>query len=367
MDTESGYEDGGGDAEGTRGAAPDVGEQPGHEAPVGPPPPPTPRRTRLRRLILRSLRGAAYAAVAAAFGFLGGWFGQSVLDDDSSPASVSVSVRESGSPSGSASASSPDALAATLFPDEGVNLGVSWGDIPPRLVEEGVLDLEKFSAAAQRAGSPLTDDQLKVLTEGSNEDIIFSAANAYFMLDVLWALGLANKTTVLTEGPIAQNGWDQAGGYAGTGGWTIGVQPGPEYLAALDLISLTPEQQAVVDDVAYNAYRPCCGNMTAFPDCNHGMAALGLAELMASQGASADEIFQALKDISPFWFPSQYHQLALYFEGQDQDWEDVDARTVMGREYSSSAGFKQVSALLQQQGGLGTGGAAGGTASSCAP
>jgi hypothetical protein len=240
-------------------------------------------------------------------------------------------VRESGSPSGSASASSPDALAATLFPDEGVNLGVSWGDIPPRLVEEGVLDLEKFSAAAQRAGSPLTDDQLKVLTEGSDEDIIFSAANAYFMLDVLWALGLANKTTVLTEGPIAQNGWDQAGGYAGTGGWTIGVQPGPEYLAALE------------------------------------MAALGLAELMASQGASADEIFQALKDISPFWFPSQYHQLALYFEGQDQDWEDVDARVVMGREYSSSAGFKQVSALLQQQGSLGTGGAAGGNASSCAP
>jgi hypothetical protein len=291
--------------------------------------------------------------MAAIFGFLGGWFANSVLDSDSS--------------SGSSSASSPEALTAALFPEDGVDLDIRWGDVPRKLVEEGVIDLDKFAAAAQNAGSPLTPDQMKILTEGSDEPVIFEAENAYFMLDVLWALGLANKTTVLTEGPIAQQGWDQAGGYAGTGGWTIGVKPGPEYLAALDVIRLTSEQQAVVDDVAYNSYRPCCGNMTAFPDCNHGMAALGLAELMASQGASADDIFQVLKDVSPFWFPNQYHQLALYFEGQGQEWEDVDARVLMGKEYSSSSGFKQVSAFLQQQGAQGTGGAAGGNASSCAP
>ncbi len=39
----------------------------------------------------------------------------------------------------------------------------------------------------------------------------------------------------------------------------------------------------------------------------------------------------------------------------------------MGKEYSSSGGFRQVSALLQQQGTLGTGGVAGGNASGCAP
>ena len=350
MDTDSGHEDGGDGAQDARGSGP-------AEASTRP----AARRRRLRRLVLAPLRAAVYAAVAAAFGFLGGWFGNSVLEDDS------PTVLENDSPSGSASASSSDTLATALFPEEGVNLDVRWGDIPRRLVDEGVIDLEKFSAAAQNAGSPLTEDQLKLLSESSDEAITFDADNAYFMLDVLWALGLANKTTVLTEGPVAQNGWDQAGGYASTGGWTIGVKPGPEYLAALELIRLTPEQQGVVDDVASNAYRPCCGNMTAFPDCNHGMAALGLAELMASQGASADEIFQALKEISPFWFPNQYHHLALYFEGQDQGWEDVDARVVMGREYSSSGGFEQVSALLQQQGALGTGGQAGGKASGCAP
>jgi hypothetical protein len=107
--------------------------------------------------------------------------------------------------------------------------------------------------------------------------------------------------------------------------------------------------------------------MTAFPDCNHGMAALALAELMASQGASADEVFQALKDISPYWFPNQYHQLALYFEHQDQEWEDVDPRLVMGQEHSSSGGFKQVSAWLQQRGALSGSGVGGGNASGCAP
>ena len=310
---------------------------------------PASRWTRLRRLLRRPLRVSAYAALAIIFGFLGGWLGPSVFQDDSP------------------SESSADDLVAAILPEDGVTLDVRWGDIPRQLAEEGVIDLGKFRAAAQRAGAPLTPDQLTLLGEGSDDPITFDTGTAYFMLDVLWALGLANNNTVLTEGPMAQRGWDQAGGYAGTGGWTIGVQPGPDYLAALELISLSPDQQAIVDEVAYNSYRPCCGNMTAFPDCNHGMAALGLTELMASQGASADEIFQALKDVSPFWFPKQYHQMALYFEGQGQEWKDVDPRLVMGKNYSSAGGFQQVSAWLQQQGASGTGGVGGGNASGCAP
>lgn len=307
----------------------------------------SPGRTRLLRGGLRPL---TYALLAAAFGFLGGWFGQSLLEDDpTSPSSLE------------------EDLAAALFPADGVTLDVRFGDIPRRLVEEGVIDLEKFRAAAQAAGSPLTPEQLKLLNEGSDDPLRFDAGNAYFLLDVLWALGLANRNPVLTEGPMAQRGWDQAGGYASTGGWTIGAKPGPEYLAALELIALTPAQQLVVEEVAYNSYRPCCGNMTAFPDCNHGMAALALAELMASQGASPDEIFQALKDASPFWFPTQYHHLALYFEQQGENWGDVDPRPVMEQQYSSAGGWKQVSAWLQQQGVLSAGDTGGGKASGCAP
>jgi hypothetical protein len=98
------------------------------------------------------------------------------------------------------------------------------------------------------------------------------------------------------------------------------------------------------------------------------MAALALTELMASQGATADEIFAALKSVSPFWFPTQYHHLAMYFEQNGQgEWKDIDARLVMGQQYSSAGGWKQVNAWLEQSGALGSGGPGGGKASGCAP
>jgi hypothetical protein len=49
----------------------------------------------------------------------------------------------------------------------------------------------------------------------------------------------------------------------------------------MDLIPLTAEQQALVEEVAAEIYRPCCNNSTLFPDCNHGMAMLGFLELLA--------------------------------------------------------------------------------------
>ena len=301
-----------------------------------------------RRLLRGFLLVSAYAGAAVAL-FAGGWFAHGAFQG------------------GSPSTSETDQLVGAVFPDDGVTLDVSWGDIPQRLVQEGVIDVEKFAAAAEAAGSPLTPDQLALLTEGSDEPLTMDASNAYFLLDMLWALGLANKNAIITEGPMADRGWDQAGNYASTGGWTLGVEPGPKYLASLELIRLTPEQQAVLDEVAFNSYRPCCGNMTAFPDCNHGMAALALAELMASQGASADEIFQALKEISPFWYPNQYYQLALYFDSQEQEWDDVDARLVMGGDYSSAQGSQQVSDWLQQEGIIGSGRPGEGKAGGCAP
>src|SRR3989337_2568716 len=79
---------------------------------------------------------------------------------------------------------------------------------------------------------PLGAEQLTVLREGSDEPIHVDASNAYFLLDVLWALGLANKNTVLTEGPMAQQGWEQAGGYANTDGWTKSAKAGPQAPAA---------------------------------------------------------------------------------------------------------------------------------------
>ena len=76
------------------------------------------------------------------------------------------------------------------------------------------------------------------------------------------------------------------GGFASTGGWTLGVKKATELYASTKIMSLTDEQQARLLEVASQVYRPCCNNPTHFPDCNHGMAMLGLLELMASQDAS---------------------------------------------------------------------------------
>jgi hypothetical protein len=48
-------------------------------------------------------------------------------------------------------------------------------------------------------------------------------------------------------------------------------------------------QQKRLEEVTIGVFRPCCDNPHAFPDCNHGMAMLGLLELMA-RDASVDEM-----------------------------------------------------------------------------
>lgn len=315
--------------------------------PHWPEPEGVPAQRKHARRLRRAAKAMAYIIAGGAL-FFGGWLTRAAVD-----------------PNVAASPGQGDQVSEKIVPEEGVTLDVRWGDLPKRLVEEGALDIEKFKAAAQAAGMPLTPEQISVLTEGSDEPIQVDARNAYFLLDVLWALGLANQNAVLTDGPLTEGG--RAATYASTGGWTLGAKAGPSYVASLELLRLTPEQQKIVEDVARNSYRPCCGNMTGFPDCNHGMAALALAELMASQGATADDIFLALKQVSPYWFPSQYHHLALFFEQNDQEWRDVSARELMGEQYSSSRGFQQVSAQLQQQGVLSGGGAGGGKAGGCAP
>ena len=45
------------------------------------------------------------------------------------------------------------------------------------------------------------------------------------------------------------------------------------------------------------------------------MAMLGLLELMASQGATTDQIFEAAKNIDAFWFPQQTLVQQLVTEG----------------------------------------------------
>ena len=236
-------------------------------------------------------------------------------------------------------------------PKNGYALPVSYGDLGPQLIEAGVIDRDAFQGVMTASGEPVTSQQMGILTKSGNEEIVITAENAHFLLNFFWAVGLANRNSILTEGPMVQYSNGQIESFASTGGWTLATKPVTEIYASMDLISLTPEQQARVEQVASAVYRPCCNNHTLFPDCNHGMAMLGLLELMASQDASVDEMFNAAKYVNAFWFPQQTLETAVYLKvNQNIDFADADPRRVVGKDLSSASGASMVRQSLQSSG-----------------
>ena len=261
-------------------------------------------------------------------------------------ANVALSLVQTGK-SGSSDLDSTS-LISQINPEEGYTLGAKYQDIGFKLLEAGVIDFEKFKSIYDRAGAPLTADQLKIFSkEGLDKDITISSSNAYFLLNLFWALGLANENPILEEGEITKYGESRIGSFASTGGWTISTKPVMEIYSNSTIIKLNDEQQGKVEEVAGNAYRPCCGNSTAFPDCNHGMALLGVLELMAANNASVEKMYEAAKYFNAFWFPQQYFDLAVYFKVTDGlDFSDVDGRTIVGKDYSSGLGWSKTKRWL---------------------
>jgi len=291
-----------------------------------------PKRRLPRRRLLKLLAGGGALGTGAAI------FGAGFLTRSLIPGSSNTKT------------DSADQIAARLLPHDGFSIKAQWGDVMARLVESGVVDGDKFSAVLTESGTPLTDAQQRILAGTSDEPVRIDGSNGRFVLNALWALGLANRNPVLTDGPMSRLEEARRGQLASTAGWTLGKEPGSQYLARFDIVSLTPGQQAVAEQVAYNSYRPCCDNPTAFPDCNHGAAALALTQIAAASGASTEDIFSALEGFNSFWYPDRYYVLAVHFDQQGQAWEDVDARLVLGAEYSSLSGWKRVAAALQSQG-----------------
>ena len=241
-----------------------------------------------------------------------------------------------------------EALAKEVIPPEGFTTSAKWGCTGKKLVENGAIDLEKFKLLYENYGNPLTDEQLNLLTACTDETLKINAENSHFALNVLWALGLSNKNPLMDK--IAAE-YAEIDYLASTGGWTLGKESGGELWGKYEIAKISAEQQKIVENTAMNTYRPCCNNPTAFPDCNHGAAALGLIELMASQGFSETEIFEALKAFNSYWFPQQYFENAIYFKIKEgKDWKDVDAKTVLGKDYSSYSGWANVDSYLKSNG-----------------
>jgi hypothetical protein len=254
------------------------------------------------------------------------------------------------------------AIMKQINPADGFTLPVRYVDFAPKLIAAGAIDFEQFMKLYEESGNPLNDQQIDLLTKGSDDQVVINKENQHFLLNLFWALGLANQNKILTEGPMMRNGKAQVGNFASTGGWTLGAKPVIELYASQPIITLTEAQQKRLEEVTIGVFRPCCDNPTHFPDCNHGMAMLGLLELMASQNASVDEMYKAAKEVNAFWFPQQALELAVFFKSaENKDFAKADARQFVGQQLSSGSGFQNVHLWLTQNGKLGQAAQGGGS------
>jgi hypothetical protein len=232
-------------------------------------------------------------------------------------------------------------------------LPVRYGDLGPQLIRSGAIDFDRFVQVYEDSAAPLTEAQKAILLGETDAPIVIDGENAYFLLNVFWAFGLSNRNPILTDGPMVSQGIEQAGRFASTGGWTIGARPAMELYASTAYVTLTPVQQERLQKVAEQVYRPCCDNPTHFPDCNHGMAMLGMLELLAANDASETEMFEAAKYLNAFWFPQQTYELAAYYKlVEGTDFEDVDAQQAVSRNLFSGSGYQGMHQWLVANFGL---------------
>ena len=235
-------------------------------------------------------------------------------------------------------------LRAQIFPAEGYHTSLVWGDIGKKLVEAGAIDEEQYRDLFR---SPAEGkEEMDILAGNSSKPIGINENNSRFVLNTLWAFGLIQKSKVLDEGPMKSDDYAVMD-FASTAGWTLSTKPVEEIYSSQNLVELNGFQQDLVKKIAENVYRPCCGNHTAFPDCNHGMAALALIEIEVSAGIPEEQIYRDVLVFNSFWFPQTYLEIAAYFKDQGVKWEAVDAKTVLGFDYSSAEGAQMISTAVR--------------------
>jgi hypothetical protein len=115
-------------------------------------------------------------------------------------------------------------LIAQINPPGGYKIPAKLGQIGPKLLAAGAIDLNKLRLTFQQSGKSFPKDQQELLTQGSDVDLVINAQNSGFLLDFFWALGLVNQNPILTEGKMMAQGKAKVGDFASTGGWTIGAR-----------------------------------------------------------------------------------------------------------------------------------------------
>lgn len=225
-------------------------------------------------------------------------------------------------------------LKQEVIPQTGYKSSLRWKNLGQQLVEVGAIDKTKYEEIFG------IDGDMKYLKNDSNDHIMINESNSRFLVNTFWALGLVNKSKILDEGQMKIAG--DTGNFASTGGWTLGTKQPMELYSSQEIIKLSPKQQELVQKIAENIFRPCCGNSTAFPDCNHGMAALGYIEYAVSEGLSEGQIYKDLLVFNSFWFPQNYLEMAAYFQKQNINWDRVDPKLALSSDYSSAQGAQRI-------------------------
>lgn len=237
-------------------------------------------------------------------------------------------------------------LKQEVLPAKGYTTPLKWKNLGKQLVEAGAIDIKKYEEIFTSDANG--KDELKYLMGESEDYMVINEKNSRFMVNTLWALGLVNKSKVLDEGQMMQEGREQAGNFASTGGWTLGSKSPMEIYSSREIIPLTAQQQDLVKKIAENVFRPCCNNSTAFPDCNHGMAALGYIEWAVYNGLSEQQIYKDLLAFNSFWFPQTYLEMAVYFNKQETGWKKIDPKQALSAQYSSAQGVQRIKQSVQQ-------------------
>lgn len=237
-----------------------------------------------------------------------------------------------------------------------VELPAVWGDLGARMIAAGVIDRAKFEAIYAGRGG-MSGNEKQFLENNMKGNIVVTQENAGFILNLFWALGLGNKNVILEKGQMMDPRFGGAGRFASTGGWSLAKGDPMKHYSAHLFITLTAMEQSLVERVSGNIYRPCCDNPAIFPDCNHGMAMLGLLELLASQGATEDQMYKVALEMNRFWFAGQYAVIDQYLESKGRIPSEVSPKEILGKEYSSGSGFGRISSELKggPQGGASCG------------
>ena len=236
-------------------------------------------------------------------------------------------------------------LEEKVLPSEGVILPVTWDNLGAKLVSAGAIDAEKFKAIYDQRGAFTTEYKNLLLGE-NNDNLKITNDNTGYLLNLFWALGLASKNPILDSGEMMNKEYGGAKNFASTGGWTVSKGNPMDHYSRHLFFALTPEQQALVDKISKDIYRPCCDNSTHFPDCNHGMAMLGLLELMASQSVGEKDMWRAALVVNSYWFPDEYLTIAAYMKNKGINWKDVNPQEILGKNFSSASGFAKIASRV---------------------